>query len=324
MILINRKETDPHFNIAAEEYVLKEMQEEVFMLWVNAPSVIIGKHQVAAAEADIIYTYRHKIPVIRRISGGGTVYHDEGNLNYSLISHGERGKLVDYEKYSGTVIRALARQSVNGRLEGKSNLVIGNKKFSGNAEHVYRNRVLHHGTLLFDTDLKLLRKCIRPDHRDYVDVSIRSNDSSITNLIEHLPEKFTIDNFRKILVDQIKEDFPEISDYSFTDRDKELINELAATKYSTEDWNFSYSPKYELQKEFTLGEDTIGLEMKTEKGIIKEIKFHRGADNVFQDFAGELTDTLHHPGNIEKKLERMTSRLNMDKSVQAELLTALF
>ena len=124
MILIDRTETDPYFNIAAEEYVLKEFTEDVFMLWVNSPSVIIGKHQVATAEANIIYIYKNNIPLIRRISGGGTVYHDEGNLNYSLLVNGEKGKLVDYKKYSGSVIRALATQELTASLQGKSNLVM--------------------------------------------------------------------------------------------------------------------------------------------------------------------------------------------------------
>ena len=324
MILINRNETDPYFNIAAEEYVLKEMNEEVFMLWVNDPSVIIGKHQVAAAEANIIFTHKHKIPIIRRISGGGTVYHDEGNLNYSLISHGERGKLVDYEKYSGTVIRALARQAIEGRLAGKSNLVIGDKKFSGNAEHVYRDRVLHHGTLLYNTDLKLLRKCIRPEHRDYVDMSIRSNDSSITNLADHLPQGFTIDDFRKMLIDQIMEDFPDITQYSFTERDIELINELADTKYSKEEWNFSYSPKYELHKTISLGDKEIRMEMRTAKGFIQEIKFYDGNDKILHKLAQELVHTLHHPEKISIKIEQMDPGDGFGRDFHDDFLKALF
>lgn len=324
MILINRNETDPYFNIAAEEYVLKEMEEDVFMLWVNDPSVIIGKHQVAAAEANIIFTNQHEIPVIRRISGGGTVYHDGGNLNYSLISHGERGKLVDYERYSGTVLRALARQSIEGHLEGKSNLVIGEKKFSGNAEHVYHERVLHHGTLLFNTDLTLLRKCIRPEHRDYVDMSIRSNDSSITNLVEHLPPGFSIDDFRKMLIDQIKEDHPEIVEYSFNERDKKLIQELAETKYSTDEWNFSYSPKYELQRTFKLGGEEIRMDMKTEKGFIREISFHEGTVQVWQELSQALKHTLHHPEKIGSKLEQKGILTELNKDLYPELLKALF
>ena len=187
MILIHRTDTDPYFNIAAEEYVLKHIDEDVFMLWTNTPSVIVGKHQVTVAEANITYTHRHNIPVIRRISGGGTVYHDEGNLNYSLVVRGEKGKLVDYHKYSSTIINALQRQGLNASLEGKSNLVVDGLKFSGNAEHVYRDRVLHHGTILFDSDLEQLRKCIRPLHDHYNDRSVRSKDSRIINLRELLP-----------------------------------------------------------------------------------------------------------------------------------------
>lgn len=324
MILIYRNETDPYFNIAAEEYVLKEMDEDVFMLWVNEPSVIIGKHQVAAAEADIIYTYEHNIPVIRRISGGGTVYHDKGNLNYSLISHGERGKLVDYERYSATVIRALAGKSIIARLQGKSNLVVGDKKFSGNAEHVYKNRVLHHGTLLFNTDLGSLRKCIRPEHRDYVDTAIRSNDSTITNLIDHLPGNFSIDDFKEMLIQQIKADFPEIRTYQFSDHDYKMIQELAISKYKTFEWNFSYSPKYELNKAIRLKESNIQLSMKTEKGRIKEIKFSKNGDSVMENVAEAFVGVLHHPADFGAIMDSVNFEDLDDEQSRKEFLNTLF
>jgi len=197
MLLIDRRETDPFFNLAAEEYVLKSFSEEVFMLWTSDASVVVGKHQVAAAEANLPYTWKASIPVIRRISGGGTVYHDPGNLNFSIVAGGEKEKLVDYARYTRGVIRGLAGLSVDAALQGKSSLFTGGLKFSGNAAHVYKNRVLHHGTLLFNTDLQQLRKCIRPDHRHYHDRSVRSVDSRITNLIDHLPKGMDMTAFRE-------------------------------------------------------------------------------------------------------------------------------
>ncbi len=304
MILINRSENNPFFNIAAEEYALKAFDEDVFMLWINSPSVIIGKHQIATAEADIVYTFNHNIPVIRRISGGGTVYHDEGNLNYSLLSNGKDGQLVDYAKYSGTVIRALGKHGVVASLQGKSNLVVDGKKFSGNAEHVFRQRVLHHGTLLFDSDLVALRKCIRPAHSGYTDRSIRSADSHIRNLSEHLPEKMNMQQFRDTLVEQVKEDFPGISEQHFSTQDRKAIQELIENKYASMEWNFEYSPKYELIKEFKLGEELIKLEMRCEKGKIKQVAFYKGDQAAYTELARTLSNELHHPGSISEALKK--------------------
>ncbi|HSG68340.1 MAG TPA: lipoate--protein ligase family protein [Bacteroidales bacterium] len=324
MILIDRKETDPFFNIAAEEYVLKEKDEDVFMLWINEPSVIIGKHQVAAAEADMVYIHRNNIPLIRRISGGGTVYHDRGNLNYSLILRGERGKLVDYKKYSGTVIRALAQMGLDAKLEGKSNLVIGDLKFSGNAEHVYRNKVLHHGTILFDTDLRILRHSIRPDHRDYVDKSIRSNDSSITNLRGHLPENIGMRELRDILIRQIMEDYPGIQEYTFNPEDQRNITELSEEKYKSNKWNISYSPRYELHKQIKLGNKTCKLEIKTEKGFIREISFMENDVPIMPGLSKELTNVLHHPEELGRIIHKYSEEEISGPAIKEELINALF
>jgi len=305
MILINRTETDPYFNIAAEEYVLKAFDEDVFMLWVNSPSVIIGKHQVAAAEADVLHTFRHNIPVIRRISGGGTVYHDEGNLNYSLVSNGDRSKLVDYLKYAGTVIRALKKAGIEARLENKSSLFTKGKKFSGNAEHVFRNRVLHHGTLLFDTDSELLRKCIRPAHSGYSDKSVRSVDSKTTNLNKHFPPGYSIESFKELILDQVYEDFQNIRPYSFSVQDQQSIHELVRTKYSGIDWNFGYSPKYSLTSKIGSTDNEINIELNTDKGRIRKLKITQGGEEKLENLSDALINIMHHPKTVSEVLNKI-------------------
>jgi len=305
MILINRTETDPYFNIAAEEYVLKHFPEDAFMLWVNRPSVIVGKHQVAAAEADIMFTWKEEIPVIRRISGGGTVFHDEGNLNYSLMLKGERGKLVDYHKYAGTVIRALEKLSVNAVLEGKSSLFTAGKKFSGNAEHVFRDRVLHHGTLLFNTDMDLLRRCIRPAHSGYTDKSIRSVDNNTTNLAAHFPAGYTLEDFRKLLIEQAYEDFNDIRMYSFSGDDEKAIYKLVKEKYSVMEWNFGYSPKYEMEGKIRHENEEIPLKITVSKGRIKELVFRQGKQKVLSAISSRLPGCMHHPEAVSKELNKI-------------------
>ena len=302
MILIDRTETDPFFNIAAEEYVLKAFDEDVFMLWINRPSVIIGKHQVATAEADIIYTWKNNIPVIRRISGGGTVYHDTGNLNYSLVVNGKKGTLVDYKKYSSTVIRALKSLSLPAALEGKSSLVVNGLKFSGNAEHIYRNRVLHHGTMLFNSDLQALRKCIRPQHPGYVDRSIRSKESKISNLKDLLPNGTGMQDFRNAILRQIKTDFPGILEYQFSVEDDKKIRELIQQKYGKMDWNFGYSPSYKVERKFLVGNDQFELMLKTDKGLITEMIISVDGEEVQIDISQMLINKLHHPHVIKDVL----------------------
>ena len=152
MLCLNLESTDPYFNLAVDEYLLKNRKEDFLILGINDTSVIIGKHQVAHRESATKFVTQNNIPVIRRISGGGTVYHDNGNLNFSFILKSEQGKQVDFRKYTLPVISFLASLGVDAKFEGKNDLKVNGLKISGNAEHVYHDRVLHHGTLLFNSD----------------------------------------------------------------------------------------------------------------------------------------------------------------------------
>lgn len=323
MIFIDRTQTDPYFNIAAEEYVLKNIEDDVFMIWINKPAVIVGKHQVAAAEANILHTHANAIPIIRRISGGGTVYHDEGNLNYTLISSGIKGQLVDYEKYAGTVIRTLKKFNLDASLQRKSSLYVKGMKFSGNAEHVFRNKVLHHGTLLFDSNLDELRRCIRPSHQDYTDKSIKSVDSSISNLRDHLPRHIDIIGFKEQIIMQATEDFPNIKEYGFSQGDIDQIKVLVSEKYATEEWNFAYSPKYQLKRNVDLGSLDIDIEMHCEKGHIKEVQFNTDTGRIWPDLSDKLKSTLHHPSYVLDILKNEEALIQTNISID-KLASALF
>ena len=153
MICIADHRTDPYFNLAAEEYLLKSKNEDYFMLWRNEPSIVVGKHQNALAEIDLLYAREKGFKVARRISGGGTVFHDLGNLNFSFISNGEEGKLINYRKYATPIVEVLGMLGIEATFSKRDDILIEGMKISGNASHVYKQRVLHHGTLLFSSDL---------------------------------------------------------------------------------------------------------------------------------------------------------------------------
>jgi len=174
MLCIRHDITDPYFNLAAEEYFLKESNREFFILYINDPSVIAGKHQNVYAEINLNHVRENNIKVARRISGGGTVWHDHGNLNFSFIREGTDGDMVNFRKYTSPIVDVLLRLGIPAQFKEKNSIVVNNLKISGNAEHIFKNRVLHHGTLLFSSDLTGMSKALTTGQMKYQGRAITS------------------------------------------------------------------------------------------------------------------------------------------------------
>ncbi len=322
MLYISRKETDPYFNIAAEEYVLKELSGDIFMLWQNSPSIIVGKHQNALAEINQKYVRSKNIPVIRRITGGGTVYHDLGNLNFSFIKSGNRNELINFEAYTQPIIKALRHLSIEAKFEGKNDLRVQGKKISGNAEHVYKNRVLHHGTLLFSSDLNKLNEAILAPTKNFTDKSVQSNRSIVANISDFLSGPISINQFREKILEQIIKSDQKASYYTFSEHDKNKINELIKTKYSQWEWNYAYSPKYILKKEFHFKDIRTQINLKVKNGIIKDIIFT--TEKLNKTFELKMRESLiglrHESNEIESRLHS-SPRFNDEAEIKAILET---
>jgi len=250
MLCLSLDSTDPLFNLAADEFLLKESNEDFLIIGVNDKSVIIGKHQIAHRETDTKFVNQQKIPVIRRISGGGTVFHDPGNLNFSFILKSEYGKQVDFLKYSLPVISFLLSLGVEAKYEGKNDLKVDGSKISGNAEHVYHDRILHHGTLLFNSNIELLNGSIRRDTNNYRSRAVASNPSPVINLINMLKNIDSIDRFKMLMMDWFLENYPGSAKYNLSDQEIERIKLLADTKYRTWEWNYAYGPEYQFSNRF--------------------------------------------------------------------------
>jgi len=269
MICINLDTTNPFFNLAVDEYLLKNKTEEYLILGINSPSVIIGKHQVAHREADTRFMHEKGIPVIRRISGGGTVYHDFGNLNFTFIINSSKGKQVDFRKYTAPVIEFLSTIGVRAEFEGKNDLKISGLKISGNAEHVHRERVLHHGTLLFSTLLDDLRGALRKNRTKYTTRGVESNPSSVMNLKDVLTEVKGIIDFRKRMLDFFLDSKENIA-VALKENEKEEINILERSKYRTWDWNYAYGPDYYFVNNFEFNGRRHFCRLFIKGGIIQE------------------------------------------------------
>ena len=296
MYCLSLESTDPFFNLAVEEYLLKNRDEDFFILSINDPSVIIGKHQVAHREINTEYITEYGIPVIRRITGGGTVFHDHGNLNFTFIARSTTGKQVDFRKYTLPVIGFLESLGVSADFAGKSDLKVNGYKISGNAEHVYRERVLHHGTLLFSTSLNVLKNSIRQNKSGYTTRAVRSSPSSVMNLCEIIRQIKNINEFRSLLLGFILNYQPGNSITALTEEQISAITALAGSKYRTWEWNYAYGPEYYFTNQFEIRGVQYLCRLDVKDGII------HGCDitgpGVMADICKKLIGFRHMPSDI--------------------------
>lgn len=263
---------DPHLNLATEEHLFNTATDDIFMLWQNEPTVVIGKNQNAYAQINMDYAEKMGIHVARRITGGGAVYHDLGNLNYTFISPCGNGTL-DFARFCAPVIDALRALGVDAVLSGRNDLEVNGRKFSGNAQHASGGRVLHHGTLLFNSDLTVLDKVLNTDREKLRARAVDSNRARVINLCELLP---SIKNARE-LGERILEKIKATADIELESvppcQEIEALHRRNASKewlYPERDLLSRYSFVNKVRYDF--GTVEVYLEMKNEKIISAKIR----------------------------------------------------
>jgi len=321
MIIIYSKNTDPYFNIATEEYLLKNSLKDIFLIYQNKPSIIVGKHQNVAKEVNLQYAFENKVPVIRRLTGGGTVYHDLGNINFAFILNGEKGKLIDFKKYTQPIVDFLINKGINALLGERNNIFIEDYKISGNAEHVFKNRVLHHGTLLFNTNIKNLNNSLNKQYSNYLDKSVNSVRSSVTNIKNYLPDNIEIDEFISMLILSIKNKHNcETNNLSQTEI--ETIQNLINTKYSTWEWNYGYSPEYSLEKNLNKNNKNLKISIQVKKGIIKY--FNVSGNLVEQDILNKINHLCTGIKHDYSEIFYIFNIINIESKLKKLLLNHIF
>jgi lipoate---protein ligase len=285
MLCIFNNNTDIYFNLAAEEFLLKSRSDDIIMLWQSTPCIVVGKHQNAFAEINSGFVSKNNIPVARRLSGGGTVYHDSGNINFTFIANGSAGKLVDFKKFVTPVIEFLSTLGIIALIGEKNDLLINGLKISGNAEHIHRKRVLHHGTLLFNSDLEKLRESLKIVPGRYIDKAIQSNRATVANISNYLAEKITVDEFASRLFIFLSGKYNHSIHFEFIDNDNAAISKLRDEKYASWDWIYGYSPAFSLIRTISINNKKYSFKIDIEKGIITKAEFlDYMSDLTFKNF----------------------------------------
>lgn len=311
MLCIYHESTDPYFNVATDEYILKHIDEDCFMLWRNDNAIIVGAYQNTLAEINYDYVKEHNISVVRRMSGGGAVYHDLGNLNFSFTKSGKDSNLSDFEKFTRPIVNVIRELGVDARFEGKNDLMIDGKKFSGNAAHIFKNKILHHGTLLFSSEMRNVAGALNVNPVKYQDKAIKSVPKRVTNISEHFPVKISLEEFTRKVMEYVVNNFPDTRMYQFTEEDIRAIQKLRDEKYATHEWNFGKSPDYAFKKAIRTNGGLLEMNLDAKNGIIENVK-------IFGDFFSEkgieevehvLKGVLHE----ENELRKVLSGIDLDK-----------
>lgn len=324
MLILERPHKDPYFNIAAEELLLSRSIEDTFMIWRNAPSVIIGKHQITNKEIDQEYVLRNRIPVIRRISGGGTVYHDEGNVNFTFILHGRGRNTIDFLQFTQPIVNFLGTLGLNVKLSGKSNLAIDGQKISGNAAHVFKDKVVYHGTLLFNANLEALRNALKHDQSRYQDKAIASIPANIVNLSDFLPG-MKIEKFCDLMIDFIRVSHEAAKIITMDQDDILEINDLKNKKYCTWEWNYGYSPDYTFQNSFFMNSTECYTAFEVKRGLIKNASVYTGWDDEFDmKVETRLRGQPHDYGTVTGLLNDLSVKNDRNSDILNLFIKELF
>ncbi|MDR0426811.1 MAG: lipoate--protein ligase [Clostridiales bacterium] len=306
MLIIQNDNTDAAFNLALEEALLHGYDDDVFMLWQNRRAVIVGKNQNTAQEVDRQFAEKNGIQVVRRLTGGGAVYHDLGNLNFTFIKRGAAGQFLDFSQFNAPIVALLAEAGVAEVSEARNDILAGGRKISGGAQTVCRGAVLHHGTLMFDVDLGILEKVLKPHPLKIESKAVRSVRSRVDNL-SRLAD-IDIPRFSKKVENRMKES---ANDAKTLDAGVGVLYDramaLKTAKYDTYDWNYGFSPDYAYHTAVYGEAGLVEVWMRISRGRIERVRFagdFTGLEPV-SGLEAALTGAVLSPGALQETVAKI-------------------
>lgn len=304
----NKGITDPRINLAIEEYLLNTMdvEKDSFLLfYINEPSIIVGRNQNSAEEINTDYVDSNGIHVVRRLSGGGAVYHDLGNLNYSFITTDDGNSFRNFRKFTEPVVAALQKLGVNAELSGRNDLLVEGRKISGNAQFSTRGRMYSHGTLMFDTEVEAVVSALNVSKEKIESKGIKSIRSRVANISEFLKEPMTVTEFRSAILNSLFEGEENVKYWELTEEDWDNIRALSKKRYGNWDWNYGKSPKFNVKHSHRFPVGGIDVRLQVEGGLVKEV-------NIYGDFFG-----VGDVAEIEKAITGVKyERASLDEAIR--------
>ncbi|GAA0471362.1 lipoate--protein ligase [Alkalibacillus silvisoli] len=303
--------TDPQLNLAIEEYALKHLNidddQQYLLFYVNGPSIIVGKNQNSVEEINTDFVDANNIKVVRRLSGGGAVYHDLGNLNFSFLAKDEGNNFSNFKKFTQPVVDALQKLGVNAELSGRNDITADGRKISGNAQFTTKGRMFSHGTLMFDSEVENVIQSLRVKSEKIRSKGIKSIRSRVANISEFIDENITMEDFKETLLKYIfdVEDVKDVPRYELTEEDWKKIREISESRYQKWDWNYGRSPAFNIQHSKRVeGVGSYDVRLDVKKGVIQDI-------TIFGDFfgIGEVSDVEDKLKGVKYEREAIQAAL---------------
>jgi len=308
MLLIDNNDIkDPTVNLALEEYCVRhlDMSNDYLLFYINKPSIIIGKHQNTIEEISSEFVKSKGIYVVRRISGGGAVYHDEGNLNFSFMTRHSQENIHNFKFFTGPVIKTLNDLGLNAELNGRNDITVNDRKISGNAQFTDTKSMFSHGTLLFDSNLEDVGNALNVKKDKIESKGIKSVQSRIANIKEFIHDQISIEEFKQQLIHNIFKEYRSVPMYNLTGEQWDKIFQLSENKYKTWEWNYGRSPEFNIQKinRFHFGQ--IDSKIFVKDGVIKSIKLYGDflGHGELSDIENKLTDIKYEEEHIKEALK---------------------
>ncbi|KMK76631.1 lipoate--protein ligase [Alkalihalobacillus pseudalcaliphilus] len=324
----NSNITDPRINLAIEEYALKHLDPEhsYLLFYVNEPSIIIGKNQNTIEEINLDYVKENELHVVRRLSGGGAVYHDLGNLNFSFITKDDGESFHNFKKFTEPVVKALNHLGVNAELSGRNDLLVGERKISGNAQFSTKGRMFSHGTLMLSSEIENVVSALKVKDEKIRSKGIKSIRSRVANIEEFLDKPMTVNELKQVLLQSIFADLEEIPKVDLTEEDWKGIDQISAERYRNWDWNYGKSPAFDLQRSKRFPVGTIDLRINVKKGKIVDCKIYGdffGVGDV-KDIEQLLIGISYEPTALKAELTNTNLKHYFGAITEEEFLSLLY
>ncbi|MCU6603057.1 lipoate--protein ligase [Peribacillus frigoritolerans] len=328
LFIDNKGITDPRINLAIEEYALKHLNiDETYLLfYINRPSIIIGRNQNTIEEINSDYVDEKGITVVRRLSGGGAVYHDLGNLNFSFITKDDGDSFHNFKKFTQPVVETLEKLGIHAELSGRNDILAEGKKISGNAMFSTKGRMFSHGTLLFQSEMDHIVSALKVKKDKIESKGIKSIRSRVGNIADFLKEPMSVEKFRSFLLQNIFKDTGKVTEYVLTETDWEKIHEISEDRYQNWEWNYGKSPKFNLQNSHRFPVGSVDIRLEVNRGIIENTKIYGDFFGVGEvaDIERKLTGTRYEKEAISRVLDEIDVRHYFGNVTKEEILALIY